>query len=88
MVKIEGKIKFQTTRPLSQATGMEMWGMGSRFVALPGHGGKTYQLTIAGEAEDDLLDGITAIIQTIEQHVLADGHNEATILEVNMQARV
>jgi hypothetical protein len=62
MVQLE--VQFKTARPIGQAAGMEMWGLGDYFVST---GPCAYMLQSKGEAESltDALEGLIAQISEV-----------------------
>jgi len=62
MVQLE--VQFKTARPIGQAAGMEMWGLGDYFVST---GACSYMLQSKGEAESlaAALDGVVAQISAV-----------------------
>jgi hypothetical protein len=78
MKNVKVKILFQTSRPLTQAEGLEIWGDCSNFMSAPGK--RTYQITWrmttpeAGkvterdcdQAEEDGLTKLGALMRELE----------------------
>lgn len=83
-MKVQMKVTFRTSRPIAQETGAKFWEHGSRFMATPGSGGKTYQLTTAGES-GSVTEAVTAIGNTIHDIVENDGNNEATVIAIEAE---
>ena len=86
MITFSIKIVFKTFEPISQQCGLDMWKLGSHFQALPGTGGRTYQLTATGQSMS-VMDALTVLTEAIVQNVLShSGSNTVRITEVSAKA--
>src|SRR3954464_12628574 len=74
-------ITFVTARTLTQEQGLEMWKIGSRFHAAPGH--RTYVLTSDSPVES-MVEGLSGLVELISI-TLGNEPIEVISLKANME---